>query len=59
MHTLVVFKEGTSEFIVAFQLNTIITEMNVLKIPGVSYLITLEKDIFYTAPNGTVFIKDI
>lgn len=59
MHTLVVFKEGTREFIAAFQLNTIITEMNVLKIPGVSYLITLEKYIFYTAPNGTVFIKDI
>lgn len=59
MQTLIVFKEDTRELIAAFQLNTIITEMNVLKIPGVSFVVTVKKDVFFTAPNGTVFVKNI
>ena len=46
MQTLIVFKEDTRELIAAFQLNTIITEMNVLKIPGVSFVVTVKKDVF-------------
>lgn len=59
MQTLIVFKEDTRELLAAFHLQTIVTEMNIVKVPGVSYLMTLEKDIFYTVPNGTVFVKDI
>ena len=48
MQILVVFKKDTREVIATFELNTIVTYMNVLVIPGVSYLMTCKRDIFYT-----------
>jgi hypothetical protein len=59
MQILVVFQKDDRKVIATFELNTIITEMNVLVIPGVSYLVAAKKDIFYTAPNGEVFVKEI
>lgn len=59
MQILVVFKKDTREVIAAFELNTIVTDMNVLVIPGVSYLMTCKRDIFYTDPNGKVFVKEV
>ena len=45
MQILVVFKKDTREVIATFELNTIVTGMNVLVIPGVSYLMTCKRDI--------------
>jgi hypothetical protein len=59
MQILVVFLKSDRKVIATFELKTIITEMNVLKIPEVDYLVTSKRDIFYTAPNGQVFIKDM
>lgn len=59
MQILVVFKKDTRELIATFELNTIVTDMNVLVVPGVSHLMTFERDIFYTAPNGKVFVKEV
>lgn len=59
MQILVVFQKSDRKLIATFELNTIITEMNVLVIPEVSYLVTSEKDIFYTDSNGKVYVKNI
>lgn len=59
MQILVVFKKENREVIATFQLNTIVTEMNVLLIPGVSYLLTCKKDIFNTSLDGKIFVKEI
>lgn len=59
MQILVVFKKDTREVIATFELNTIVTEMNVLVVPDASYLVSLKRDIFYTAPNGKVFVKEV
>jgi hypothetical protein len=58
MQILVVFRKSDRKVIATFELNTIITDMNVLLIPEVSYLITSKRNIFYTAPNGEVFIRE-
>lgn len=58
MQILVVFQKSDRKVIATFELNTIITNMNVLVIPGVSYLMTTKRDIFYTATNGEVFVKE-
>jgi hypothetical protein len=59
MQILVVFQKSDRKLIATFEINTIITEMNVLVVPGVTYLMTSKKDIFYTAPNGQVYVKEI
>lgn len=59
MQILVVFKKDTREVIATFELNTIVTDMNVLVVPGVSYLMSFKRDIFRTDPNGKVFVKEI
>lgn len=58
MQILVVFRKSDRKVIATFELNTIITDMNVLLIPEVSYLITSKRNIFYTTPNGEVFIRE-
>jgi hypothetical protein len=58
MQILVVYRKADRKLIVTFELQTIITEMNVLKIPEVDYIITSKRDIFYTAQNGQVYIKE-
>lgn len=58
MQILVVFRKSDRKLIAAFELNTIVAEMNVLVIPGVSYLMTIERDIFYTAKDGQVYVKE-
>lgn len=58
MQILVVFQKTDRKVLATFELKTIITEMNVLKIPEVDYLITLKRDIFYKAPNGQLFLKE-
>ncbi|MFS0657447.1 hypothetical protein AB1L07_02315 [Niallia alba] len=59
MQILVVYQKSDRKVIATFELNTIITEMNVLVIPGVSYLVSSKKDIFCTANDGQVFVKEI
>jgi hypothetical protein len=59
MQILVVFKKFDRKLIATFELNTIVTNMNVLIIPEVSYLITTDRNIFRTAPDGQVYVKDI
>lgn len=51
MQILVVFQKSDRKVIATFELNTIITEMNVLVIPGISYLMTTK--------NGEVYVKEI
>jgi len=55
---LVVFQKSDRKVIATFEMNTIITEINALVIPGVSYLVTTKKDIFHTASNGEVYVID-
>ena len=59
MQILVVYQKSDRKVIATFELNTIVTKMNVLVIPGVTYLMTTERDIFYTAKNGQVYVKKI
>jgi hypothetical protein len=59
MQILVVYRKSNRKLIATFEINTIITEMNVLVIPEISYLVTSKKDIFHTAPDGQVFVKAI
>lgn len=55
---LVVYQKKDRKVIAAFGMNTFTTEMNVLVIPGVSYLVSFETDIFHTGPDGTVYLKE-
>lgn len=59
MQILVVFNKETRQLIATFELNTIITEANVLVIPGVTYLITAKKDIFYLGTGGHYYVKEV
>ena len=59
MQILVVYQKSDRKVIATFELNTIITEMNVLVIPGVTYLMTTKRNIFYTAKDGQVYVKEI
>ena len=59
MQVLIIIKKSDRKVIATFEINTIITEMNVLVIPGVSYLVSSKKDIFFTASNGQVYVKEI
>lgn len=59
MQILIVFKKSNRQVIAAFEMQTIITEMNVLKIPDVDYLVTTKRDILFTDPNGMLWIKEI
>lgn len=59
MQILVVFQKSDRKVVATFEVNTIITQMNVLVTPGVSYLLTTKRDIFYTAKNGDVFVKEV
>ncbi|WP_150284144.1 hypothetical protein [Rummeliibacillus sp. TYF-LIM-RU47] len=59
MQILVVFRKVDRKVIATFEFNTLITEMNVLAIPEFSYLVTTKRDIFHTAADGQVFVKDI
>lgn len=58
MQILVVFRKLDRKLIATFEFNTIVTEMNILVIPGVSYLMTTEKNIFHTARDGQVYVKE-
>lgn len=59
MHILVVYQKKDRKLIATFELNTIITEMNALVVPGVTYLMTIKKDIFFTAQDGQVYVKEV
>ncbi|QTB21609.1 hypothetical protein J1907_17950 [Lysinibacillus sphaericus] len=59
MQSLVVYQKSDRKVIAVFEMNTFVIDMRVLVIPGVAYLVTLEKEIFYTAPDGTVYVKEI
>lgn len=59
MQIIVVFYKSDRRLIATFELNTIITEANVLAIPNVGYLITAKKDIFYTDANGVYYVKEV
>lgn len=59
MQILVVYRKSDRKVIATFELNTIVTEMNILVIPEITYLMTAEKNIFYTAKNGQVYVKEI
>lgn len=59
MQVIVVFQKSDRKVIATFELQTIITEMNVLVVPGVTYLVTSKKNIFHTSQDGTVYVKDI
>jgi hypothetical protein len=58
MQILVVFRKSDRKLIATFELQTIITDMNVLKIPEVDYLVTTKKDVFYADPNGEYYVKE-
>lgn len=59
MHVLVVYNKKDRKLIATFELNTIITEMNALVVPGTAYLLTIRKDIFFTAKDGQVYVKEV
>lgn len=58
MQYLVVYQKADRKLIAAFKLNTFVTEMDVLVIPGTAYFLTLKQDIFHTAEDGTVYVKE-
>lgn len=59
MQILVVFRKSDRKLIATFELNTIVTNMNGLVIPEVSYLMTTNRNIFRTAPDGQVYVREI
>lgn len=58
MQILVVYQKSNRKLIATFELNTFITNMNILVVPGVTYSLTLKRDFFHTAEDGTVYVKD-
>ena len=58
MQYLVVFRKKDRKLIASFKLNTIITEMDCLIIPDMSYLITTRSDIYDIDKNGQYYIKE-
>lgn len=58
MQILVVYRKSDRKLIATFEMENFIPNMNVLVIPGVAYLVSLKKDIFYTANNGEVYVKE-
>jgi hypothetical protein len=57
MQILIVFRKSDRKVIAAFELNTIITEMNVIKIPGVDFILTSNRDLIFSDPNGQCWVK--
>ncbi|WP_315074458.1 hypothetical protein [uncultured Clostridium sp.] len=58
LQTLVVFQKMDKKLIAMFKLDKIISGMNVLMMPGISFIITTEEDIFFKDKNGESYIKD-
>lgn len=58
MQILVVYKIDTREVIATFDIGSIITEMKVLVIPGVSYLMSFKRDIFYAKSDSKIYLKE-
>lgn len=59
MQILVVYRKSDRKLIATFELNTIITGMNVLLIPEVAYLITTDKNIFRNGGDGNYYVKEL
>lgn len=58
MQTLVIYNREDRKLIATFKLNTIVTEMGALVVPGVAYLMTLNDDIFYKGTDGQFYVKE-
>jgi hypothetical protein len=59
MQIIVVFRKSDRKLLATFELQTIITDMNVLKIPEIDYLVTSNKNVFYVDPNDEYYVKEI
>ena len=58
MQTLVVYQKSDRKLVAAFKLNTLITEMDVLVVPGTAYLLTLKDDLFVQKSDGQYYLKE-
>lgn len=59
MQIIVVFQKSDRKVIATFELNSFVTDMKVLVIPNVSYLVSFKKDIFYTGKDGQLYVKNM
>lgn len=59
MQIVVVFQKSDRKVIATFELNSFVTDMKVLVIPNVSYLVSFKKDIFYTGKDGQLYVKNM
>ena len=57
MHIIITYNKSDMSVISAFETNTIITGMNVLKIPEVDYLVTIKRDALFRDEYGNLFLK--
>jgi len=58
MHLLIIYYKKDLRVIAAFETNTILTNMNVLKLPDIGYTVTLERDCMYTHTDGTTRLRE-
>lgn len=57
MQILVVYKKSSRQVVATFEFSNFVTEMNALLDSELTYLVSFKKDIFYTTPNGCVYVK--
>lgn len=58
MHIIITYNRSDMSVVSAFETNTVITEMNVLKIPEVNYLVTIKRDALYRDKYGKLFLDE-
>ena len=59
MQILAVFWKDTRKLIACFDIHSVVTEMDALVVPGVSYVMSFDRDIFRTEPDGSVYVKEV
>ena len=58
LQTLVIFKKDSRQLVAAFHFDTFTTNTYALvQTPGLEYIVTLEKDIYYKDDRGVYYLK--
>ena len=57
LQTVITYEKATLKVISAMQINTFITDANILKTPGYEVLITLKNDIIQLGLNNQMYLK--
>lgn len=59
MQTLVLYYKDDRRVVATFRFENAVVGAEVLAVPGMDYLFTFKKDIFYYDQKGNVFVKEV